>query len=243
MAENEKETPVAEFLVRHNLPTHCDSCKSSAIKFDEEFDPLVYFACGTIFRVGVGWTRWEQSDICTRLSAAERENERLQTFIDALPEKIRKCGEPGPGGINITNGVPSEVYIAIGRDRYDTEYEVAEATAEAVRTNTADSIPRWLAALYAADRGRGSMSEKKGFRPCCHEVENIELRAENLRLREENERLREATVTPELDFIARELEYEASKWEGTSYHIKDRLRHWARRLRALAALTPAAEKK
>jgi hypothetical protein len=28
------------------------------------------------------------------------------------------------------------------------------------------------------------MSEKKGFRPCCHEVENIALRAENLRMRE-----------------------------------------------------------
>jgi phosphomannomutase len=51
--------------------------------------------------------------------------------------------------------VPSEVYIAIGRDRYDTEYEVAEATAEAVRTNTADSIPRWLAAITpAAEAGQ-----------------------------------------------------------------------------------------
>jgi hypothetical protein len=28
------------------------------------------------------------------------------------------------------------------------------------------------------------MSEKKGFRPCCHEVENVALRAENLRMRE-----------------------------------------------------------
>jgi hypothetical protein len=96
-----------------------------------------------------------EANAAARLAAAERENERLQAFIDALPEKIRKCGEPGPGGINITNGVPSEVYIAIGRDRYDTEYEVAEATAEAVRTNTADSIPRWLAAITpAAEAGQ-----------------------------------------------------------------------------------------
>jgi hypothetical protein len=48
-----------------------------------------------------------EANAAARLAAAERENERLQAFIDALPEKIRKCGEPGPGGINITNGVPS----------------------------------------------------------------------------------------------------------------------------------------
>jgi hypothetical protein len=156
MAENEKETPPFPWTGEQiRAKETCPNCGAKPV---EQVGFYLRFECGSDGEFGLpqGEILHGQTETCARLSAAERENERLQTFIDALPEKIRKCGEPGPGGINITNGVPSEVYIAIGRDRYDTEYEVAEATAEAVRTNTADSIPRWLAALTPpAEGGEG----------------------------------------------------------------------------------------
>lgn len=70
-------------------------------------------------------------------------------ILNAVADFIEGSGKPGPGGVDITGGVPSEVYVAIGRDRYDTEYEVAEDTAEAVRRNLATYFrsPVALAAL------------------------------------------------------------------------------------------------
>lgn len=34
-----------------------------------------------------------------------------------------------PPNVNITNGIPSEIYVGIGRDHYEDQYEVAEAVA------------------------------------------------------------------------------------------------------------------
>jgi hypothetical protein len=42
--------------------------------------------------------------------------------------------------MNITDGIPSEIYVAIGRDRYDDEYEVARETAAAVRSEMAADL-------------------------------------------------------------------------------------------------------
>lgn len=42
--------------------------------------------------------------------------------------------------MNITDGIPSEIYVAIGRDRYDDEYEVARETAAAVRSEMAAEL-------------------------------------------------------------------------------------------------------
>jgi hypothetical protein len=101
---------------------------------------------------------WEQAEHderhakYRRLAAAEARVKELEAFIAELPDKIRRSGEPGPGGINITDGIPSVTYIGIGRDRYDDEYEVAKAAAEEVREGNADYIEHLYAALRPANQ-------------------------------------------------------------------------------------------
>lgn len=45
---------------------------------------------------------------------------------------------PIPLGINITNGVPSEIYVGIGREHYEDQYEVAEAVARSFEKTVAE---------------------------------------------------------------------------------------------------------
>jgi hypothetical protein len=138
--------------------TKCPKCGAAIDAWSAS--PLTYFKCGMpISPSGRLYPEGQTKDcrvaeLTASLVAAEREVERLREFIDGLPEKIRKSGEPGSGGIDITGGIPSQVYVAIGRDRYDDEYDVARETADAVRDEIAGTIPYWRAALSPpAERG------------------------------------------------------------------------------------------
>lgn len=79
-----------------------------------------------------------------RIASLTEELERVKKLLASLPKAARTVGMPGPGGINICGGIPSEIYVAIGRDRYDDEYEVAAATAEAMREGTASYLERLI---------------------------------------------------------------------------------------------------
>jgi hypothetical protein len=62
--------------------------------------------------------------------------------------------------MNITDGIPSEIYVAIGRDRYSDEYEVARETAAAVREESAAELAA-LRSQLAAERQLKEAAEKE----------------------------------------------------------------------------------
>ena len=55
-------------------------------------------------------------------------------------ENAAKAGE---GGINITDGIPAEIYVAIGRGRYEDDggdYTLAKDVADSIRESIAAAI-------------------------------------------------------------------------------------------------------
>ena len=58
--------------------------------------------------------------------------------------------------INITNGIPSEVYVAIGRGRYDSQYEACEACAESMQ----EEIAKLMADLAQAREEDGNLRKR-----------------------------------------------------------------------------------
>jgi hypothetical protein len=93
----------------------------------------------------------ERSSECDRLAGEVR---GLREKLESLPDKIRKCLEPGEGGINITGGVPSCVFIHIGRGDYENDYELAQEAAEEALEAAAATVEREIAALRAATPGQ-----------------------------------------------------------------------------------------
>lgn len=68
--------------------------------------------------------------------AGMNQSEDFKAGIRRAMEIVVADGVPGPGGVNIANGIPSEIYIGIGRGRYEGEngeYDLAEDTADSVR--------------------------------------------------------------------------------------------------------------
>ena len=60
--------------------------------------------------------------------------------LEEAAELAERVSVPGPGRVNITGGVPSEVYIDIGRAHYSDQYESAKAAADSVRSQAAQYI-------------------------------------------------------------------------------------------------------
>jgi len=56
---------------------------------------------------------------------------------------VEATGKPGEGGIDITSGIPSDIYVGIGRGHYEDgngEYELAKDVADSVRESAAAAI-------------------------------------------------------------------------------------------------------
>jgi hypothetical protein len=77
------------------------------------------------------------------------ERDALRAAVEQIPDIIRKSGEPGPGGIDITSGIPSVVYVGIGREHYADDYELARETAEHTRDEAAGAVEVLLRAALA----------------------------------------------------------------------------------------------
>lgn len=70
--------------------------------------------------------------------------------LEMAMQIIEQDGRPGPGGINITNGVPSEIYIQIGRGNYFAdEYTLASDVAKTVREDIITQISRRIQELIS----------------------------------------------------------------------------------------------
>lgn len=84
------------------------------------------------------------------MNPAEREGYRKGLLRAA--EIVEASGKPGPGGVNMTNGIPSEIFIGIGRGRYEDEsgeYDLAEDTAASVRRSLAEWMKQEASAVSA----------------------------------------------------------------------------------------------
>ena len=57
-------------------------------------------------------------------------------------EQAAEAEEMKDRPVNITDGVPSEIYVAIGRNRYENEYELARDVAFTVRAKCRAEIER-----------------------------------------------------------------------------------------------------
>ena len=75
--------------------------------------------------------RLELSGVLLAVATAQKE-------VDA--EIAAQWSLPGPGGVDITSGVPTGIYVAIGRNSYESEYEVAREVACAAREEISASI-------------------------------------------------------------------------------------------------------
>jgi hypothetical protein len=75
--------------------------------------------------------------------------------VTRLREFERKIHGVGEGGIDITNGIPSEIYVAIGRGYYDDEdedeYSLARDVAESVAARCQAEIARLRDNLETAE--------------------------------------------------------------------------------------------
>jgi hypothetical protein len=91
---------------------------------------------------------------CERAERAVAERDTLRAAVEKIPDIIRKSGEPGPGGIDITSGIPSVVYVGIGREHYADDYELARETAEYTRDEAAGAVEVFIRAALADGRGR-----------------------------------------------------------------------------------------
>ena len=73
---------------------------------------------------------------CVALAIEETERDATERAAK-LAEISHKAG---PGGIDMTGGIPSEIYVGIGRDHYEDEYELAIAVAQKMRDCIAAAI-------------------------------------------------------------------------------------------------------
>ena len=86
---------------------------------------------------------------CNSVPELIAEIERLRNAYEKLEIRL---GLKGEGGINITDGIPSEIYIGIGRGYYDSDYELASDVADTVRVESRSHIERLTIALADAMR-------------------------------------------------------------------------------------------
>lgn len=130
---------------------------SDALEPAERFARMAPVLSETAARTAVMCARRDLYDRCV---AAERERDalagevaRLRAVVADIPDIILNSGKPGPGGVDVTGGIPSEIYIGIGRQRYEDdggEYELARDTADAVRAQAAAVVRLALARPAAA---------------------------------------------------------------------------------------------
>lgn len=83
------------------------------------------------------------------LGADRGKQSEAQAAAARIVEMIIADGKPGPGGVDITGGIPSEVYVRIGRGGYDDQYEAADASAESVR----GGLVMWIRREFGLEAG------------------------------------------------------------------------------------------
>jgi hypothetical protein len=98
-------------------------------------------------------------ELIAKVDRLVAERDALRAAVEKIPDIIRKSGEPGPGGVDITRGIPSVVYVGIGRERYEDGFELARETAEYTRDQAAGAVEVFIRAALA----RGPAAETK---PC-----------------------------------------------------------------------------
>jgi hypothetical protein len=90
------------------------------------------------------------------------ERDALRAAVEKIPDIIRKSGEPGPGGVDITRGIPSVVYVGIGRERYEDGFDLARETAEYTRDAAAGAVEVFIRAALARGSAAGETTDGGG---------------------------------------------------------------------------------
>jgi hypothetical protein len=97
-----------------------------------------------------------------RLDVVFAERDALRAAVEKIPDIIRKSGEPGQGGVDITRGIPSVVYVGIGREHYADDYELARETAEYTRDEAAGAVEVFIRAALAHGPAAGETTDGGG---------------------------------------------------------------------------------
>jgi hypothetical protein len=90
------------------------------------------------------------------------ERDALRAAVEKIPDIIRKSGEPGHGGVDITRGIPSVVYVGIGRERYEDGFDLARETAEYTRDEAAGAVEVFIRAALARGSAAGETTDGGG---------------------------------------------------------------------------------